>query len=89
MQTSECKTVEVESFFNFDLSNSVKPSIIVSKYQEGVQEKFVAHLFEMDKPTEYVMIRISLAEVHGRLPEGFVNFRRIMNEAPVILKFWA
>jgi hypothetical protein len=88
MQTSKRETVEVDSFGKFDLSKIIKPTIVVRKDPEGMPGKFVAQLFEMGKPTEYVMIRISLAEVCGRLPEGFVNFKRILNEPPVILKFW-
>jgi hypothetical protein len=50
--------------------------------------KFVARAFELDRPTDRVLVADSLADIRELLPPGLTRLARATGDDPVIVETW-
>lgn len=51
-------------------------------------QSFVARRFQLDKPTNEVIVRDTLEEVRAALPPGLHRMERHPSDDPVIVEVW-
>jgi hypothetical protein len=66
----------------------VIPIIVVYKNPSDYPDKYVARLWDSDKPTEFVIIKDTLAEVRALIPAGFIRLAPSVGDDPVIVETW-
>lgn len=64
------------------------PIIVVYKKPSDYPDKYVARLWNLDKPTEVVIIKDTLAEVRSVIPAGFFRLAPSVGDDPVIVETW-
>jgi hypothetical protein len=78
----------LNTFIGFDFSNYSMPLITVYRNPSDFKGKFVARLFDLEKPTEYVIVKDTLEEVRAVIPPHFSRFARFEEDDPVIVEVW-
>ncbi|SFM14286.1 hypothetical protein [Pelosinus propionicus] len=65
------------------------PIIVVYKNPSDYLGKYVARLWYSDKPTEFVIVRDTLADVRSAIPAGFfIRVAPSVDDDPVIVEMW-
>lgn len=64
------------------------PIWVVYKNPLDFPDKFVARLFQLDVPTDVVLVENSLEALRAQLPQGLVCFEREPEDDPVIFETW-
>ena len=64
------------------------PIITVCYNTEDYPGKYVARLWDVDKPTNMVAIAESLEEIRGAKPPEMMIMDRMPNDDPVIVETW-
>lgn len=64
------------------------PIIVVYKNPSDYPGKYVARLWTLDKPTEFAIIKDTLAEVRAAIPAGFTMLAPSVGDDPVIVETW-
>jgi endonuclease V-like protein UPF0215 family len=81
------KVVEV-----FDLRRIIKPTkiplICVYKNPADYPGKYIARLWDVDRPTNIIAIAESLEEIREAKPAEMVIMQRHPNDDPVIVETW-
>ena len=85
--SNEDKVVE-----SFDLSKITKtskfPLICIYNNPKDYPGKYVARLWDVDKPTNMVAIAESLEEIREAKPPEMIIMERQPNDDPVIVETW-
>ncbi len=85
--SNEDKVVE-----SFDLSKITKtskfPLICIYNSPKDYPGKYVARLWDVDKPTNMVAIAESLEEIREAKPPEMMIMDRMPNDDPVIVETW-
>lgn len=79
------KDILVENFDTF-ICQYFLPLISVYKFPLDYPDKFVARLFDMQKPTKYVIIKDTLEEIE--IPYGLVKLPRSAEDINSLLHSW-
>lgn len=61
---------KVESIKEIDLSGLKVPFIAVYQHPENFPEKYVARIYELDKPTDTLMVKDTLEEIEEDIREN-------------------
>lgn len=64
------------------------PMIVVYKNPSDYPDKYIARLWDLDKPTEFIAVKDTLEEIRSAIPCRFVNNGRRPNDDPVIVEVW-
>lgn len=82
------KTIIVESFANVDFSKLFMPVIVVYENPKDYPRRFVARLFDLDKPTRVAVVKETLDEVRKAIPRSMVSIVRSKFDDPAIFEIW-
>lgn len=82
------KTIIVESFANVDFSKLFMPVIVVYENPKDYPGRFVARLFDLDKPTRVAVVKETLDEVRKAIPRSMVSIVRSKFDDPAIFEIW-
>lgn len=82
------KTVVIESFSSLRMLFMVMPVITIYERPKDFPRKYVARLFNLAKPTEFVVVKDTLQEIRKEIPENMVRLPRHAEDDPVILETW-
>jgi len=70
------KDVVIESFNQVNVSRMKMPFIVLYDHPKDYSENYVARLFDVNKPTNVVIISKDLEELRNKIPKGMVKFNR-------------
>lgn len=72
----------------FLLDQTAMPLITVYHDPADYPQKYVARLWDVNKPTCYVALADSLREVRAAIPAGMSNMGRSEQDDPSIVEVW-
>ncbi|MCP3739986.1 hypothetical protein [Rossellomorea sp. BNER] len=78
----------INSFEEIDLQDYDMPLICVYASPEDFKEMYVARLFDLDKPTHYLLMRPSLESIRKEIPDQFNHIPRSPQDDPKIVETW-
>nr|DAI56795.1 MAG TPA: hypothetical protein [Caudoviricetes sp.] len=64
------------------------PMICVYENPADYPGKYVARLWDLQRPTGFVVVADSLEQIREAIPEGMVPFNRSGEDDPVIVETW-
>lgn len=91
MEQIKGKTIEVDSFQHVDLSDLQCPIVAIYFHPEDYPEAAVARVFDLDKPTNIVMVRDQVEELRNDIMDTFpwmLRFDRAKNDPRSIIETW-
>lgn len=68
--------------------NTKMPIICVFFNPTDYKGKYVARLFDINKPTKYVVIANSLEEIRKIKPQNMIIFNRHLKDEPQMVESW-
>jgi hypothetical protein len=74
-----------DDFLNLNISCFL-PIIVVYKQPKDYPDKFVARIWDVNMPTQYVVLKDSLEEIHAAIPQNMHLFPPSKNDDPVIVE---
>ena len=78
--------VPIHTFVDFQSSGTFTlPIISVTYNTSDFPYKYVGRLFDLNKPTPYLVIKDHLDELRQAIPSGFSMLERDVNDDPVII----
>lgn len=85
----ERNDITVERFnLNQIRRTSRAPIICVYSSPEDYPGKFVARLWDLNKPTRYIAVAETLEAIREIIPEGMIRFSRDERDSPCIVESW-
>lgn len=82
------KSVEVTSWEQVDFSDMKMPIITVFQYPFDYPQKYVARLFDIENPTNVIMLGDNYEQLVSRKPPMMVKLNRSLNDDPKIVEIW-
>lgn len=70
------------------ISKLAMPMVVVYCRPRDYPNSYVARVFNGNRPTNVVIVKDSLAEIRGALPDGMIRLGRDANDDPVIVETW-
>lgn len=64
------------------------PIICIYNSPADYPGKFVARLWDLDKPTRCIGVAETLDAIRELIPDGMIRFRRDQNDDPCIVESW-
>lgn len=64
------------------------PMIAIYRNPKDFPGAYVARLWELDKPTDFVMIADTLPKIREGIPGNFARINRSLEDDPVIVETW-
>lgn len=83
------KTIKIDTFEGFDFGPYFLPCITIYKDPIDFPNCIVARLFDLDTPTEFAMVKTSLAEIDNSIPISFAFIERSKEDPPQIIGTFA
>lgn len=85
----EWNDITVERFNLAQIRRTVKaPIICVYNGPTDYPGQFVARLWDLDKPTRYIVVADTLEAVRAAIPEDMIRFHRDQSDDPCIVESW-
>jgi len=81
-------TAIVNSFIGIELENFIMPIIAVYKNPIDYPDKYVARIFNVDRPTVIAVIGDTLHEIRLKIPRHMIKLDRATIDDPVIVETW-
>jgi hypothetical protein len=78
----------ISSFSEINLKDFKMPIIAIFSSPADYQEMFVARVFDVDKPTHYILMRTNLEAIRSEIPDGFSLVPRSSSDDPKIVETW-
>lgn len=81
--------LQLENFENLDVSDLKMPMIVI--YNNDTKDypgMFVARLFDLNSPTNCVVIKPTYEEIYDVIPQHMVKMDRSQIDDPVIKEVW-
>lgn len=80
----------VSTIQQIDIRNMKLPIIAVFEHPEDYPDKCVGRIFEVDQPTEYVVIKDSIQELQYDIGKHFVGvfLTRAQKDVPSLVGCW-
>lgn len=78
----------INSFEEINFIQYDMPIICVFSNPNDYRGMFVARIFDVDKPTEYIMMRVSLDAIRKEIPEGFTLMPRSADDDFALVEAW-
>jgi hypothetical protein len=77
------------TFFSADLQLFKMPIIVIYENPNDYPNKFVARLFDMDKPLKVVVVENDLETLRSRIPRSFMkNPRDITDDEKIVESYF-
>lgn len=76
----------ITDFSQVDVSLMKMPFIVIYDHPKDYSESYVARLFDVNKPTNIVIISEDLEALRKKVPEGMVKFNREKEDDEKILE---
>jgi len=70
------KDVIITDFNQINTRLMKMPFIVIYEHPKDYSESYVARVFDIDKPTNIVIISENLEELRKKIPAGMVKFKR-------------
>ena len=80
------KDVIITSFKQVNFRLIKMPFIVIYDHPKDYDNSFVARLFDIDKPTNVVIISDSLEKLRSKIPKGMVKFERAKEDDKSIIE---
>lgn len=81
--------IVLDTFKNIKLNTLVKvPIIAVYKHPKDYPDKYVARLFNINKPTLYAIVKDTLEEIRQEIPDHLRKISRCEKDDPVLVETW-
>ena len=64
------------------------PIITVYNGPKDYPDKFVARLWDIDKPTQYIITKDSMEEIRMAIPYGMTKLEPFKTDDPIIVETW-
>ena len=85
----ERNDITVERFNLAQIRRTVKaPIICVYNSPADYPGQFAARLWDLDKPTRYIVVADTLEAVRAAIPEDMIRFHRDQSDDPCIVESW-
>jgi len=78
----------LDDFTNVDVSDLKMPLITVFFNTADIPNKYAARLFDTDKPTNIVVVKETLDEIHSIIPNGLTCLKRKEDDHPTVVEVW-
>ena len=70
------KDVIITNFNQVNISRMKMPFIVIYAHPKDYLNSYVARLFDVNKPTNVVIVSKNLEELRNKIPKGMVKFNR-------------
>lgn len=64
------------------------PLICIYKHPIDYPDKYVARLWDINKPTNIIVLADTIEELRGAIPKGMVRINRNEKDDPCIVEVW-
>lgn len=83
-------TDRIVTRFNYArlVKQTTMPIIMIFESPEDYPGKYVARVFDVDKPTNLAAVADTYEEIQQAIPAGMVRLERNEKDDPVILETW-
>lgn len=78
--------VLITNFNEVDISLMKMPFIVIYDYPKDYSESYVARLFDVNQPTNIVIVSKDLETLRKKIPKGMVKFNREKEDDEKILE---
>lgn len=79
---------EITSWGQVDISDMKAPIITIFKNPKDYPDKYVARLFDLEKPTNVFMLSDNYKDLRVKIPRHMHRFPRDERDDPVIVESW-
>lgn len=79
---------QLDIFFQTAFTNLKMPLIVIYRNPSDYQGKFVARLWDMQSPTNLVVVKDTLEQIRKAIPPKFVKLERATDDDPNIVEVW-
>lgn len=85
----ENHTLVIEDVKQLDLSDIKMPLFALYEKPLDFPNNYVARLFDLDQPTNIVLVADTLEELREKLPKGLHRFKREEEDVKALIETWA
>lgn len=78
----------VDSFYGLDMSDMKMPLITVFYSPVDMPNRYIARLFDLEKPTDCVVKGNTLEEIRKAIPPRFKQVPRMKNDHDSVVEVW-
>lgn len=78
----------INSFEEINFNHYQMPIICIFSNPKDYRGMFVARIFDTDRPTEYIIMRVSLDEIRNEIPNGFTLMPRSADDDSTLVETW-
>ncbi|WP_026585303.1 hypothetical protein [Bacillus sp. J33] len=78
----------ISSFSEINLQEYRMPIICIFSSPKDYQGMFVARVFDVDQPTDYILMRTNLEAIRKEIPNGFSLVPRSETDDPRVVETW-
>ena len=78
----------VKSWDEVDFSDLKMPMITIFKHPLDYPDKYVARVFDLNQPTNVLMLADTYNTLVSRIPNSMLRFIRDENDHPTIIETW-
>lgn len=82
------KNVILNHFDECPLKDFVMPIITIYKYPLDFPNHYVARVYNLEKPSEYMVMADSHEEILTKIPQGFYRINADPKDDPHIVEVW-
>lgn len=81
-------SVLLSTFMGFDFKMFDIPFITVYYNPSDYPNKYVARVFDLNTPTEFIIVKDTIREIRKSIPSRFIRLNRYQNDDPAIVEVW-
>ena len=78
----------INSFEEINFNQYQMPIICIFSNPKDYRGMFVARLFDTDKPTEYIIMRVSLDAIRKEIPDRFTSIPKSADDDSALVETW-
>ncbi|MDM5205751.1 hypothetical protein [Cytobacillus kochii] len=78
----------INSFEEINLNQYQMPIICIYSNPKDYRGMFVARIFDTDKPTKFIIMRVSLDAIRKEIPHGFTLMPKSTNDDSALVETW-
>ncbi|WP_339149036.1 MULTISPECIES: hypothetical protein [unclassified Sutcliffiella] len=78
----------INSFSEINFSKYKMPIIVIFSSPTDYQDMYIARIFDVNKPTNYILMRTNLEAIRKEIPKGFSLIKKSPGDDPTIVETW-
>ncbi len=78
----------VNSFNEINLSKYKMPIIVIFSSPIDYQDMYIARVFDVNKPTNYILMRTNLEAIRKEIPKEFSLIKKSPGDDATIVETW-